>query len=289
MLSRQDIKWLQVEATTKCNAWCPGCARNNNGYGIAPGFVLEDLSIRRLEQVLEYFPNLDVVHFCGTFGDAIAAQQIFEMIDLSKKHCKKIQLNTNGSLRSVAWWKSFALLLSDFDHDVWFCLDGLNGVHEIYRQGTEFNTVVSNAQSFINAGGHASWQFIPWAHNEHQLKDCMKLSQQLGFKHFRFIKNARTNFQARHYRTGELLEIKPWSKNSSFSRFAQFQSHVPLGACMHLTQPSVYLNANGSLSSCCWINLSNTFEKFDQLPDIQQELETQPNSMCLKFCGVSCA
>ena len=43
MLSRQDIKWLQVEATTKCNDWCPGCARNNNGYGIAPGFVLEEI------------------------------------------------------------------------------------------------------------------------------------------------------------------------------------------------------------------------------------------------------
>jgi hypothetical protein len=35
--------------------------------------------------------------------------------------------------------KNFAVTLSDREHDVWFALDGLKGVHEIYRQGTNFD------------------------------------------------------------------------------------------------------------------------------------------------------
>ena len=65
MIARENIKWLQVENTTKCNAWCPGCSRNNNGYGLS-NFVIEDLDTNRFQEVLEEYPNLEVIQFCGT-------------------------------------------------------------------------------------------------------------------------------------------------------------------------------------------------------------------------------
>lgn len=156
MIKREDIKWLQVEATTKCNAWCHSCGRNQGGFGIRPQLVLEDLGTNRFEEVASEFTNLEVIHFCGTYGDAMAAHNIIELLDVAKRHCKKIQINTNGSLRNTAWWQNLASVLSDIEHDIWFCIDGLQGVHEIYRQGTDFNTVIENATSFINAGGRAS-------------------------------------------------------------------------------------------------------------------------------------
>lgn len=280
-----DIRWIQIEATTKCNAWCPACGRNMQGFGINPDLTIQDLSLERLQQVLEMLPNLEVVHFCGTYGDAIAAQDIASMIEITKKHCKKIQLNTNGSLRNTQWWQQFAEQLLDIDHDVWFCLDGLEDTHSIYRQGTDYDKIIQNAKSFINAGGTASWQFIPWAHNEHQIKDCMRLSQQMGFKHFRFIKNARSNFNARHYVTGQPVNIVTWSKNQNYNRFAQTPEQVLGQDCMHLTQPSVYLNANGKLSACCWINMADTFDTWQSMPDIAMELDHSPRAVCLKSCG----
>lgn len=284
-VSCADIRWVQVEATTKCNAWCPACARNNNGYELISDLKIQDLSTDRLTEVLSLFPNLEVVHFCGTYGDAIAAHDIVAMIDIAKQHCKKIQLNTNGSLRNTAWWQDFAMQLADIKHDIWFCLDGLEDTHHIYRQGTDFQTIINNARAFINAGGQASWQFIPWAHNEHQITDCMRMSQQLGFKNFRFIKNARSDFEAKHYRTGESVHIVNWSKNQTYNKFTKTAQRVEVKNCLHLTQPSVYLNADGTMSACCWINLQHTFDTINQLPDIATELAANPRPICLKSCG----
>jgi hypothetical protein len=160
-------------------------------------------------------------------------------------------------------------------------------VHEIYRQGTDFNKTIDNAQAFIAAGGHATWQFIPWAHNEHQLMDCMRLSQQLGFKQFRMVKNVRDKFEGRHWQTGNTIEFAPWSKNQKFSKYQVIgiKTHVEKSNCMHLSLPSVYLNANGTLSSCCEFNTADSHSTFNQLPDIQHEHATNPRLKCLLSCG----
>ena len=40
------ITIVHVEPTTKCNASCPGCPRNNNGYGLKDNFELIDCKIK---------------------------------------------------------------------------------------------------------------------------------------------------------------------------------------------------------------------------------------------------
>jgi sulfatase maturation enzyme AslB (radical SAM superfamily) len=295
MIQTNDIKWLQVENTTKCNAWCPACGRNINGYGLNPKLVVEDLDTARFKEILELFPQLEVVQFCGTYGDFAAAGNVLEHLELAKQYSRKIQIHTHGGIRNKQWWTELAVILADIDHDVWFALDGLKGVHEIYRQGTDFDKTIANAQAFIAAGGFATWQFIPWAHNEHQIKACMKMSSNLGFKKFKFVKNVRKKFQGRHWQTGEPIEFIGWSKDKDFNRREEFfpiKNQVNESNCMHLSQPSVdlnqpsvYLNANGMLSSCCEFNTARQFDKFDNLPDIKNELSTTPNQTCLKACG----
>jgi MoaA/NifB/PqqE/SkfB family radical SAM enzyme len=280
-----DIKWLQVEATTKCNAWCPGCGRNKGGYELADNLVLEDLNSKRYQEILSMFPNVETVDFCGTYGDAIAAANIVELTQLTQQHVNKMILRTNGSLRTVEWWQQYGTLLKDYDHEVWFCLDGLAGVHEIYRQATDFDTIIKNAQAFMSAGGTAVWQFIPWQHNEHQIMDCMRLSQKLGFKRFEFIKGVRDNFVARHYRTGKNLNLKTWSKNNIMSKYEKPKSKVELNNCQHLTQSSVYLNASGTISHCCYFNKHRSVDRVEQITDLQLELVTSPDSICLFHCG----
>jgi sulfatase maturation enzyme AslB (radical SAM superfamily) len=282
-----SIKWLQVENTTRCNAWCPACARNNNGFGLVNDLVIEDLSLTRFQEVLESFPKLETIQFCATFGDVIASPLVLAHIKLAKQHVKKLQLHTHGSLRTPKWWEELAKLLTDIEHDVWFAIDGLKGVHEIYRQGTNFDKVIANATAFINAGGKATWQFIPWEHNEHQIKDCMKLSQQLGFKKFKLIKSVRTDFQGLHWKTGEPIEFRPWSQDNKFNlRDTVYKKDQVLEKdCMHLTLPSVYLNANGKISPCCEYNHQKQFDKLIDLPDIKIEINSTPNKICLHACG----
>ena len=48
----EDIKWAHVEASSRCNAWCPACTRNNHGYGLAEGLIEQDLLPNRFEEIV---------------------------------------------------------------------------------------------------------------------------------------------------------------------------------------------------------------------------------------------
>jgi sulfatase maturation enzyme AslB (radical SAM superfamily) len=242
------------------------------------------LSTDSLKQTLEQLPGLVTIDFCGTYGDAIAAPNIIEQLAIAKLYSKKIIVRTNGSLRNGEWWKSFASVLSDIDHEVWFCLDGLEDTHSIYRQGTDFNTIIKNAKTFIAEGGTAIWQFIPWKHNEHQIKDCIRMSQQLGFKRFEFIRDVRKDFESKHYQTGQVINIQPWGNDKKLNRLEQVKTQVLAGNCRHLSQPSVYLNATGRISTCCFFNNNISSDTIDDLPDIGNELDN-PRPICMKYCG----
>ena len=50
---------------------------------------------------------------------------------------------------------------------------------------------MENAKAFINAGGIARWDFIAFAHNEHQIEEAKALAEQMGFVKFRYKKSNR--------------------------------------------------------------------------------------------------
>jgi organic radical activating enzyme len=282
-MNKEDIKWLHVELSSKCNAWCPACPRNKNGFGLIDGLIEEDLSLEKLEQVLKQLPNLTTVQLCGTYGDPIAAANIIPAIDIIKGYVSKIQIHTNGSLRNTTWWRNLANQLSTISHDVWFGLDGLDDVHEIYRQGTSYTKIINNARVFINNGGHATWQFIPYRHNEHQLKDCIRLSQKLKFKQFKLVKLFRNKILVRHYQTGDSFELVPPKEFQHIIRMPKVNTQVLESNCMHLTQPSIYISASGKLSHCCFKHLSeNLFDTVDELLYNSANLQ---DKICLDSCG----
>jgi len=287
MIDLSTVKWLQIEASSKCNAWCPGCSRNKNGHGLVDWLVPEDLKTERFEEVLKLFPNLETADFCGTFGDAAAAANIHELTDLAMKAAPQLLLRTNGSLRNEEWWRDYAKRLEGHNHNVWFCLDGLEDTHHIYRQGTDWQKIIRNATAFIEAGGYATWQFIPFAHNEHQIKDCLRLSQKLGFKKFELYKRVRNNFKAQDYRTGAPVDIRPWSRNDTRNPLTFVKNRVDLKDCMHLHMPSMYLNANGTLNVCCFFNKFYADNDPAKLMDISSQLaDTKTvHATCMHSCG----
>jgi MoaA/NifB/PqqE/SkfB family radical SAM enzyme len=286
------IKWLHVEPTTRCNAWCSSCPRNKNGFGLRDGLLLKDLSVDRLNSVIESCPLLERVIFCGVFGDPCASKIINEQLDLILKNKLYLQMSTNGSLRTIPWWENLANTFKK-NIEVWFGIDGLEDTHSYYRQGTNFKKILDNAQAFIRQGGTAVWQFIPFEHNEHQIKACHELSQKMGFKEFRFIKNARYKEKNYNYKTGEEIQIKPWKlhndtwirKNNGYLNRIQNQedkkTKIEFTDCDHLVFPSVFLNAYGNLTPCCHIHDTN-LENFDIQKNFQDKKWL---SNCLKTCG----
>ena len=72
-----------------------------------------------------------------------------------------------------------------------FAIDGLEDTNHLYRVNTNFNKIMENAKAFINAGGLARWDFIAFAHNEHQIEEAKALAEQMGFVKFRYKKSNR--------------------------------------------------------------------------------------------------
>lgn len=271
--------WLHVEPTSRCNASCPGCARNNFGFGLT-NFVLEDLDPKVLQDTIIKF-KVKQVQMCGYLGDPCAAKNIDAQFDVIDNICR-LQIHTNGGLRKPSWWADLA---KRFDHleqfDVWFAIDGIGDTHSYYRQGTNYNRVMENAQAFINAGGSAHWQFIPFKHNEHQIQDAIRLSQKMNFKKFQFVKNARYYSKAFHYRTGEKLDLAPWSQDKRFNRKHTIKEYVDKKNCMHLDMPSIFLSSSGIVSPCCYMR-ENPLKKIN----IAKEFNAKSfRKVCIRSCG----
>lgn len=284
-LTTHDIKLLHVESSTKCNAWCPACGRNSNGYGINPQLKkLQDLSTLKFIETLKKLPNLEIIQFCGNYGDPVAASNFLNLVDIAIEYkIKKIQIHTNGGLRSTKWWGALGKKLENHLHDVWFGIDGLKNIHEIYRQGTKYEKVIDNATSFIKNGGYATWQFIPFKHNEHQIKDCIKESQKLGFQKFKMVHSIRNPLEAKDYKTGHQFELLPSKKFSNVVEFYRKKTSkvVELKDCMHLEIPSIYLNAAGKLSHCCF----KAIETFDNMDELFYNKADLSSRICVTKCG----
>jgi sulfatase maturation enzyme AslB (radical SAM superfamily) len=234
------------------------------------------------EEIISSLPNLYAIQLCGNLGDPIASAYINELINISKKYAKKIQIHTNGSLRNTTWWKELAHTLADVEHDVWFGIDGMAGVHEIYRQGTDFDKIIKNAQAFIDHGGIATWQFIPYKHNEHQVFQCLKLSQTLKFKKFHVAKLYREKTLARHYKTGQEFDLSPTDSMRSLINIDRVKLVVEQKNCMHLSIPSIYVSSNGDISRCCYLADKEKFQSVNQVLSVNTNLA---DKLCIRSCG----
>ncbi len=187
--SYESIRAVHLEITDRCNAACPMCPRYTNGE--------ESPHIQNIQHTLDdiktMFPidfvkQLKRINFCGNYGDPIVARDLLPVIAYFKNNNKsiRIEVNTNGSARNVAWWKTLADLMGTDEETsgVWFGLDGVGETNALYRRNTRWDIIMRNAKAFIEAGGVAHWNFIVFKHNEHQIELARALAKEMGFKHF---------------------------------------------------------------------------------------------------------
>jgi len=194
----------------------------------------------------------------------------------------KIQVHTNGSLRSSSWWQSLGEKLSAHIHDIWFGIDGIGETHEIYRQATNYNKIIENAKAFIEHGGFATWQFIPYEHNQHQIMAALRESQNLSFKKFKLVTSFRNKTTVKHWKTGQEFELKAASNLGKMIKMPNKKLQPTSEDCMHLSpMPSIYLNAQGNLSWCCYRNDKND----KHIQDVLESGLQFDHPTCVRNCG----
>lgn len=194
MYKYSEIQTVHLEMTDSCNAACPMCARNINGGEDNPQLPGTELSLDDCEKIFDpqFISQLKRLYMCGNYGDPIAARDTLEVFDYFRRHNSKMNLNmyTNGSAKKPDWWKELAKVLGKNSYVV-FSIDGLEDTNHLYRQNTIWSKIMENAQAFIDAGGNARWDYIVFAHNEHQVEQAESLSKSMGFEKFQYKKSAR--------------------------------------------------------------------------------------------------
>ena len=194
MYHYHDIKTVHLEVTERCNLSCPMCARNINGGEQNPWIHDAELS---LEDIKKIFPNdfikqLNHIYMCGNFGDPIVAKDTLEIF----RHFRSVNsdillsMNTNGSARQEDWWVELASILGNNGYVI-FSIDGLEDTNHIYRKGSNYTRIMKNVEAFIKAGGIAHWEYIVFAHNEHEVDRARDLADRMGFDKFQLKKSAR--------------------------------------------------------------------------------------------------
>jgi MoaA/NifB/PqqE/SkfB family radical SAM enzyme len=282
MYNFKDIRDVHLELTTKCQARCPMCPRRINGGPINPLIEITDIGLDTFKKwfPIDFVRQLDSLFMCGNYGDPIMSQDCALILDYLKTTNPRIRLSmhTNGSARDTAFWKELARL----EVRVVFGIDGLEDTHALYRIGTVFDKIIDNAYDFIQAGGHAEWHMLVFQHNEHQIDECHRLSQQLGFKHFQIKHTTRFvdgKFHVLNDQGKTINILYPTEKSKQMTgKVTQYLNDVsPTIQCKAQKYKQIYVSADGTVSPCCWLDFNWILPKQETRIDYMDKIGVFPN------------
>jgi len=188
---KDTIAQIHVELSNFCNAACPMCPRYVNGSEIVrPDLELTQITFNLFES---WFPRsiIEKVNqwvFCGTVGDPMMAKDVVTICEYIYSINPKtyITFNTNGGIRSENDWTRLGELSKNHDKRlrIIFSIDGLENTNHLYRRNVKWDLLMRNVKAYVVAGGRADWDFLIFKHNEHQIEEAKKLSEDLGFNNF---------------------------------------------------------------------------------------------------------
>ena len=268
MISIDDIREINIELSSRCNARCPLCIRNFHGFPHNTGYAETDLSLARLKEIVpeSVVSQLDHLMVNGDYGDMLMNPETPEILAWFREHGNlnfKIDVFTNGGARGREFWEALGVL----DLDINFCIDGLEDTHHLYRQNTLYETVIRNAGYYMAAGGRAHWCMTEFDHNRHQIDQARERSTKLGFHRFFTRYTGRDTGPVYDQHGKKVFVLKQETANgyqlpdqittewvNQQDRNPKVIPHKKI-TCEALTvwPVSVYIAADGTLDPCCLI------------------------------------
>jgi MoaA/NifB/PqqE/SkfB family radical SAM enzyme len=286
-----DIKKLQFEPTSYCNARCPHCGRFDENGNLHPDLELTHLDIDTILDNLELLTLSSLANIIieGDKGDPIMHPDIEKFIDrfYNLPTSPAITLMTNGAIRSAAWWSKLGAKYPRLR--LTFSIDGLEDTNHLYRVGVNYAKAIANAQAYINAGGRATWKFLVFKHNEHQVAEAKEIAEHMGFANMILKSADRNRFNGlsewpvridgllSHYISPPSYEINEELILFKKSNFVPTVLETVNRICPNMSQGIVYINHQGYVVPCCMMHFDteNNYYGREQLEKLTDGLENQ--------------
>jgi len=212
------VTHMHIELSNYCNAACPFCPRYTLGSKkVRPDLLLQQITYDQFKDWFKpnFMKNIYRILFCGNYGDPVTCKDLLKICQYILDEAPKcdIKINTNGGLRNKNFWQSLGMLFqqSQNNHEVTFSIDGLEDTNHLYRRNVKWNKLMENVNAFIGTGASAKWEYLIFAHNEHQIEQAESLSKKLKFKNF--VKKRALGFEKPG---GGLLSRPVYDENGKF-------------------------------------------------------------------------
>jgi MoaA/NifB/PqqE/SkfB family radical SAM enzyme len=265
-----EINDLHLELSSLCNARCPFCLRNVQGYPADLGLNETNLSFADFRKTFtpQRLGRVSKTLINGNFGDFVMNPESIDIIKYLRhsNHDMNIRIHTNGSARDRAFWHD----LGTVGTDVVFGIDGIGDTNALYRQDTNFDNIIRNAEIFIKAGGNAIWCINQFDHNQEQMPEVHALAEKIGFSEVLVRPTLRDNGPVYNRQGQKVVKFKtdwdwPDKIDNSFieikiAQAAQHQQNKKTVKidCWAIRARSVYMAADGHVYPCCWTGYNPT-------------------------------
>jgi len=222
---------------------------------LRPGHLDPDRFFTNMQ--FEHMKSLQRIRFEGDYGDIMMHPRARDLLSRAAS-ITTVEAITNGSMRTEKWWRELADIA---DLEVTFSIDGLADTNSIYRINSDFDRIMTNARTFIQAGGSAHWKYLVFRHNQHQVDAAQQLARDMGFRSFYVQHTDRSWFQGPVWpvhRDGQYLyniapsdqvqQIRPDPVRVALTKHTSERGGI---TCQLTRTHDIYVNFMGYVLPCC--------------------------------------
>ncbi len=279
-----NLDTVVVDFTSHCNAMCGNCSRNIEGVKVNPNMPLGHMTLDTFKRIVDNSKGIKEIIFNGAYGDPLMNPNLVPALKYAKKLRCNIMIHTNGGVGKQNLYRLIAQDLEDFPQGViTFSIDGLEDTNHLYRRHVIWQNIMNNAQAFIEAGGLARWRMLVFDHNKHQIEECEKLADNMGFKAFDI--NGGYTFSAMNSIVSEAVEKFKATKKEEARTIKYDKKHLDnierlekvleVGldkgciSCKWKRKKKIQISHTGEVFPCCYL-LSDRYPKNLDSPYSQQ-------------------
>ena len=296
-----QIKTMELEITSDCNAACPGCARTVNLDILeVTHFTLADL--QRILPDQRHIKDKDI-RLCGVLGDPMIHPQVVEIVDYLLSNGGTVTISTNAGVGTEDMYYRLGVLSKKYKKKLILqaCIDGHRETNHIYRVNTKFSVIERNLEAYAKNSykefDHKNkWVFIVFDHNEYELEAAKGHAHKLGMKFmtrtgmrnsiYKWIAEIGKKNQKQkkvisatgskeHKRKDEVYKLDKLIENNQVD-----EDVIKTVVCKYVHEGEIFINAKQEMWPCCYLwdsafkNWENILDKLEEYPKGWNSLKT---------------
>ena len=254
-----NLKKIELELSTYCNAKCPLCARTQ----FIDNVDLEHIS---LKDIIRLFPTLESCEhkqfkFCGVLGDPLMNPEILEITKYIVKNNGYCNISTNSGIQTEQFWFELGRISAETKNVyVHFAVDGFEETNHIYRVNIDFNIINRNMQAYFEGGKGdmlGGWTYIVFDHNEHEVELAKKRATELNLDFV--IRTGMRNSLS----TCSTAKVSDKTEHTKAKKFKELQKKVETETvskeiidsvvCKYVHEDEIFISGHLKLFPCCFL------------------------------------